>query len=491
MKLENLLSKKWVWILNFALLGIFFYSRLLNSLSIGGRWDLNEHIAFAYRIKDGLLSYSSGAADLFMPSSPYFPGVGLLSYFLSLFNIDIFANNQILLCLAVSIGAASFILIYKLTRKIYPQIPPISTLCLLSIFYIIFLRSYSGYMIEFKPDTILLVASLSILFLLDSKFNFNKLILASFILFFVSFFKQSAFLVYFLAFIFIFFNAFLSSKQKLLILSFFMFIGLSALGLIFSIDNVYFFTMQVMSYHSFVDLDEFLGYVMETLLLNSPFLVALLVALCTRFKALKTSKLKSIESKYFIFCLAWFIYYFFISTAKIGSNTGNTEVGLVVFFPFVIFGAYAIYNFLARFSNILQVCVIAMLALLLAYHLNGAIKHTKAYANSLTWHKEVKEYLMANFKDKSALVNGNTLIPALKAGIKNIGEFETMGHFLGDASFDTNSITSLFEKQIYDVIILDSMQSLLEADSKINKSILDSYIELKVPIQNLHILVRR
>lgn len=60
-------------------IGVFFLHLLCAGWIRGGRWDLNEQIAFAFRLIDGHSGYTNGGTDLFIPSSPYFPGVGILS----------------------------------------------------------------------------------------------------------------------------------------------------------------------------------------------------------------------------------------------------------------------------------------------------------------------------------------------------------------------------------------------------------------------------
>lgn len=179
--------------LSLCLIALFFITAALKSLVTGGRWDLNEQIAFAYRISDGIISYCNGITDLFFPSSPYFPGVGFLSYFYKILGIDdIFLNNQLMIITAVLIGILFFILIFKLTKKIYSSIPT-NIIFVLGILLLIFnFRSCLDYMIEFKPDTILLVVGLTSIFLFESnkKPTFLKYFIAGVLLFFVSFLKQ-------------------------------------------------------------------------------------------------------------------------------------------------------------------------------------------------------------------------------------------------------------------------------------------------------------
>ena len=91
----NLLKSKLINNLSIFLLTVFFLSLLFESFALGGRWDLNEQIAFSQRLMEGINSYANGQTDLFFPSSPYFPGVGYLSYIYSSIGFDDIYFNEI------------------------------------------------------------------------------------------------------------------------------------------------------------------------------------------------------------------------------------------------------------------------------------------------------------------------------------------------------------------------------------------------------------
>ena len=117
----NLATSKSVNNLTILLIVVFFLYILVNSLIEGGRWDLNEQIAFGDRLSSGISTYANGITDLYFPSSPYFPGVGFLSALYQYIGIDnIYVNNQLMLLTAVFIGLVYFILLRKLSMLFLP-----------------------------------------------------------------------------------------------------------------------------------------------------------------------------------------------------------------------------------------------------------------------------------------------------------------------------------------------------------------------------------
>ena len=235
---------------------IYLSSLYISALAKGGRWDLNEQIAFAQRMLSGNLLYANGETDLFFPSSPYFPGVGFLSYFYAQIGVDdVYLNNIIMLLTAVSIGVLYFILMAKLTVKIYPKLSSIEVYATLLVILMTNFSAYTSYMIEFKPDSILLLIGVASFFLLENHKqprNIN-LILVGFLLFISVFFKQSFFLIFLLCFILIFLNSHISLVKKMIISLTYALIALAALSIIFSIENIYYFTVEAMSMHYTLD----------------------------------------------------------------------------------------------------------------------------------------------------------------------------------------------------------------------------------------------
>ncbi len=444
-------SKYIIW-LTYGLIFTYFTQLMLKSLSLGGRWELNEQIAFGDRVVNGISSYANGITDLFFPSSPYFPGVGYLSAFFQYIGIDnIYINNQLMLIIAVSVGFIYFILLKKLTKKLYPTIPNIVIYFTLILFFITHFSLYIYYMKEFKPDTILLLLATLIFLILekDKKIPFTHIGMVAILLFITTFFKQSFFIVYFLAFLLIYTNNFFTLKEKVTILLSYAFIGLFALYLIFNIENLYYFTVEILGQHPMNDgYTHFLNY-RQGFDNNKIFLLVLMYFL---IKSHKQFSIQESKSKYFLFTLVWFIFAA-ISTAKSGGNIGNFEVGVIVFIPFVI---YTLHNAFKRYysDKSFYILVLIVLALMLTLNLAGLAKGTLKLKRTIQTNQISAKYLHENFNNKSAFIDGETYILAKMAGLNILTETTTIGHFNYILDYDMSHIKNALNEQKYDLIFL-------------------------------------
>lgn len=472
----NLLEKKSIRVLLNGLMFVLFTSFLIRALLIGGRWDLNEQIAFGYRLISGTASYSNGINDMFFPTSPYFPGVGYLSYFYMFIGPNnIYINNQLMLITAVFVGFLYFILLQKLTIKLYPRIPNNLVYFVLIILYATHFRAYMNYMIEFKPDTILLVFAIIAFFLLENikKPNIKNLILIGLILFVTTFFKQSFFLLYFYIFLLIFLNKYFSIKEKIIISITYVLIGTIALFFIFNISNLYYFSVHIMGQHPMMDLSSVIHFIINSIVQNIFFLITLLLFVVKRYNSFS---IDSLESKYFIFALFWF-FFSAISTAKVGGNTGNFEVGVIVFMPFVI---YTIDNLLKRFypQKIFAAVTYVVLFLGTLSYSYLSLNYCKGLIGKIKEDKAAIEFLSNNFNNKNAFIDGNTYIVAEMANLEVLTELETLAHFNNVPEYDFASLKNAIRLKKYDIFLLSQPKYdsfFLFADKNVREEIVENY----------------
>jgi hypothetical protein len=467
-----ILLKKTIKILSVALSTTYFTYLYLVSFFEGGRWVLNQQIAFAQRLHEGISSYANGQTDLFFPSSPYFPGVGLLSYLYSGIGIgNIYLNKLFMLGTAVTIGVIYFIQLQKLTLKIYPHLSKTFVLTIITILFATHFKSYISYMFEFKPDTILLVIGLILLFLIEKevKPNLKTLFVVGLLLFISVFFKQTFFIIYFLVFILIFFNSFLSAKEKIITLLSYSVIGLLALTIIFSIDNLYYFTVKVMSQHLMYDIKAILFIFGKSFIYNLIFCSSLLYFFYKRY--FKFS-LQSLETKYFIFAFAWFVFAS-LSAAKTGGQRGNVEVGFIVFIPFVI---YAFNEILKTFYNkwYYNFFIITVLAIGISAYSFKIITHTSLLANKLNEDYESIEFLSQEFKNKNVFVDDLTYIVAKASGLKIITDYDTVFFLNQIPNYDLSKLKNAINNNAYDLFFVTTNPCSYK-DTKICK-IEDSFI---------------
>jgi len=452
--MNHFTKSKYLVSLTYGLIIVYFMKLIVSTLYTGGRWDLNEQIAFGERFVHGLTSYANGINDLYFPSSPYFPGVGYLSAFLQYLGLDnLYYNNQFMLIIAVTIGVSYFFLLRKITRKLYPSVPNIIITSILILFFTTHFRAYIGYMIEFKPDTILLVLS-SIIFLIiekNKKINLLDIGIIALLLFIGTFFKQSFFLMYFLTFLLVLFNIFLTKKEKISILLAYSFIGIFALYFIFRVDNLFYFTVEAMGQHPMLNIKTIIYFFTKGFVFNIIFILALIYFIIRKYK--EFSILKA-ESKYFIFAFLWFVFSA-ISTAKLGGNTGNFEVGLIVFTPFVIYILDILFKKLYTNQKFYQF-IIAIFVIISIVYSYSLLKGIVKFINTIEERQSSVHYLHNKFNGRYVFVDGNTYILSKEAGLTILTEAETLGHFNNIPNYDMSHIKKALENQKYDLLFFQT-----------------------------------
>lgn len=439
--------------LSIILSSIFFINLLATSLYKGSNWILSEQIAFGQRLLEGISAYTNGQIDLFFPSSPYFPGVGYVSFFYSFFVPEsIYINEILMLVTAVLIGFIFFLQTQKLTVKIYPDIPKSVVLTAVILIFTTHFYSYSAYMIKFKPDVILLVFGIFALFILEknTKPSLTSLAIVGLLLFMVTFFKQSFFLIFFLVYLLILFNEYLNIKEKFFLFLFYFIIGLTALYFIFQIDNLYLYTIGVMSQHGMQDTAAIIRIFGGSLILNIVFCACLIYFITLRYK---NFSFKSLETIYFIFASFWLIFSS-MSALKIGGNRGNVEVGLIVFTPFVVKALYEIFrSFLTK--KYFYYFVSAILVIGILGNSYSSFMSSSFYLTKLKNDNASINFLSEKFKDRSVFIDGDSYIISMASGLVPITSTETVGHFNNISNYDLSSLKTAIQDKKYDLFFIE------------------------------------
>ena len=457
---------------------LFFINLLLYGLYNGGGWNLNQQIDFSDRLITGLSFYSDGENDLFVPSSPYFPGVGYLSYLIQIIGFtEISVVNIILMCIACSIGYVLFFLLTKLTSKIYPNIPKeiilITIVTLITTNFTAFFR----YVSSFKPDATLLVIGLTSLIILEktNKLKIYQLIQIGILLCLSVLFKQSFFLIYFLIYLAILFRKDLNIRQKIFILIAYSFFGLSIITALFiKVENLYTYTIETMSNHGFLGTKEILRIFGGTIVYNFIFIGLLLHFIILK---IRTKSFNNLELIYFTFSCAWLLFAL-ISSIKVGGNRGNSEVGLIVFLPFVCFSINELFKISSYKKKISLILKIIISVIIIPYYSISIIRNSKKvntkYNNDIT----IINYLNKNFKSKKAFVDSKTYMVSKESGLDIITEAETVGHFNLVENYDFSILKNAIENKKYDLIYLEKSLDFLK-DKEIQIKINDNYQSIK------------
>jgi hypothetical protein len=438
--------------LSLFLLIAFFLSLLLESLVTGGRWDLNEQIAFAQRLSEGINSYANGQTDLFFPSSPYFPGVGYLSYIYSSIGFDnIYFNEILMLSTAVLIGLIYCVMLQKLTLKLYPNISKTVIFTFSVILFATCFRSYFDYMKEFKPDTILLLIGLISFFIFEKnkKPSIIDLLVVGVLLFIAFLFKQSSFIIFILVYILVLKNLFFSFKEKFLILLSYSLLGILAIIFVFKTNNLYYYTIDAMSQHPMLDTSSIIYCFGSSFVYN----IIICISILYFFVKKKINlNIKSSETVYLIFSIVWFLFSV-ASAVKLGGNRGNIEVGLLVFIPFVIF---AINDFLKSIfqKKYFNFFVVVILISGISGYSFKLIKQANNFRTKLNEDQASINFLKNEFSGKNVFVDGDTYVIAKASGLNILTEAETVGHFNNIPNYDMSKLKNAIDDKIYDLFIL-------------------------------------
>jgi len=450
-------SKKYIFsnsMIN-ILIVLFIMNELLMGLIKGGRFNLNPQIALGERLIDGTLKYSSGISDLFITSSPYFPGVGILSSIYQILGVNnIYILNQIMIFSAIIIGLTYFEVLKRMTKLLFPQIPKRIIVIILFLFLITHFDLYKYYLSEFKPDTILLVISGFIFFLLSKNGVNNplKFISTLFLLFISAFFKQSAFLVFFLALLLIVFSKNISRYRKIFYSLFVFIVGISAISIIFNIENCFLYTVEMMSQHGFYNKYTIFSFIRDTFNQNPIYCCVLFMFLLSASIKIFRSNYSNNKLIYLGFSTVWFSYNI-IGMCKIGGNLGNSEVALIPFMPFVINEIYI------QFSNVnvekFQKISVKYFVIPLSIYLSIImLNQFRLFINYTTDNIAAIKYLNNNFKDKKAFIDTYAYPNASTAGLKVISDSHTSSSFFRINSDYIKPFAKIFQNQYYDLLYI-------------------------------------
>lgn len=455
---------------------LYFINILISALYTGGRWDLNQQIAFGDRFSNNIYTYSNGITDLYIPSSPYWPGVGFLSCAINNVLKDLYTTNQILITLALSIGGLYLYSIYKITLKIYPILRKRTTFTLLCIIYIMSFSLYKSYMVEFKPDTFLLLI-MSCIFLLhiaDESYSVKNIILITFLLFISTFFKQTSFILYVFTCLLILVSPKVRLLKKVIVTSIYVVVAALGMFLLFKIDNLFYYTVTIMRSHELLSFESILGTLKESFYFNFFFLLVIGYYFVLK---IRKSKYNKIEFLYYIFAILWFGFSF-ISMLKKGGNRGNFEVGIIVFLPFYL---YSLSFLIDKFGkpNLFLVPILLLLIMFSAYKIrnNSALLITKYETD-----RRIVEFMRSNnYKGKNAFIDGDTYVISKMSGINIITDYETTIHFNNIRGYDFRNLKVAFKDEYYDLIILSTNHCKFYEqyqDQDIKRSFLDNYIQV-------------
>ena len=338
MLLDNLCKKTTVYLLFIFI--IFLFSKSLGAID---RWDLLQQIAMS----DNFLISGSFYPDSDDPSSSdvsvYFPGVALLAVLLTKIG---FSSNlvEIMLCIASITILFFFLVQYKLATHFFgKKITPQKFVPIIVITSFSFFPTWFSYAVEFKPDIIALTIGLACVHLVlhrEVKATYIQIIFGGLVAGSAIIFKQQ-----YLAFIIgLSFHAFVFPTKKRLLFSASSLISMIAIIIVIYIDeNAWFWSIEVLKDDGIKSFSAILFDHYNLTLTILTFLVLYFGYIrlangyfCLEGLAPKLNYKNLVSSPW-----GWGVFFSILaalaSALKIGGNSGNTELGLVLLLPLFAF----------------------------------------------------------------------------------------------------------------------------------------------------------
>ena len=424
---------------------IFVVQLLFLSLGKGGGWDLGQQIAMADRAAVGQIYYSTQQDGFYLSSSPYFPGVSFLSMIVSKLSYE--HRETILLVLATSIGIALLLFLAFLAKKMGVKFQ--TSFALVVMYAVWFFALWKAYMTEFKPDSLLLLGAVGILFLFMKIERKQKLLLFYglfvVLLVLIGIFKQQGVAIYASVFLYVLFSKSIDLRTKVHLLFLSLSAGLVVLAIVIYIPNCFNNTVLVIMQHPLMPWGQIGEMFLNSFQKMWLFYVPLFLYFGT-FIFRKNTVLTKYERAWFFFAFPWMLLSL-LSAIKVGGNEGNIEVAVLPFLPYVVLYINRILQKSNEFKLMLYFC-----ALFTFYSLSlktrREYKHWKQFKEE---EKEIVAYLSVNFANKTVLYGGDDYMKVSRSKMRKKTEIDTALTF-GLGRYDLSLFYQEINKKGYDVI---------------------------------------
>ena len=427
------------------------------------RFNLIGQLALA----DNLEKYHQLYADINSENpifvSEYFPGIAYFIYFIKFFIPDNFIIE------AVLISSVAFIIFFfylnkKIISEIYPNNIDFKNYWLICIIFAFWLtREWLWYAVELKSDII----SFSLIFLAflisqpykkDLKKNYLKLTISIILIAYALIIKQQAIFLIMAILLYSLFNKNYFFKFFSLIT---LLIATFTYYVFYQNENLWFFTISVFADDSFLTINELLRAHYKEVILIAQFIIFILFSsfhnLCEiNFRSKLDYLISNLKSNIWFYLIFSFSITGIISSIKIGGNNGNSQLALILLFPFIyIF----IYNFK---KNVLIFVAYAVLI----FEIPNVIHSVNMYVSAKKFQSHVKK--IGDDKNKFILTDKFTYFGSRlmrkNNSIISLDTMKILNEHLLKESYNKDIFDNEVLKRNYDYIILTSV-----AERQINK----------------------
>ena len=489
--------KAFVGIASLFIFGIF----VSNKLIIGARWGGGLFLG-------GVDNWLSGGSlytqpDLGMTAGPVYSPGGLLVSLLARLLFGMNAETVIILIgglFAIFTFWGYAKLVADKRSKVYWYI-----LICLALFVLQFPEA-RFYLFEIHPDIPAIMCFVWGVLMLGCFINRKvKGYLIPATLFFLcsGLFKQNALFLFAGLGLFVLFTKKMTGKEKLLV---WLSEGLAGIGVIcimLSIDGCIYNCVDVMASHHLIGLYEYCTYVAFTLFHNFFFLVLLIYFIILLLQ--KKIIFKSIaEEMWFCSAVVWFLFCCY-GGAKEGSNSGNFEVALIAFMPFVLKSIEFLYILIKDYLEkkqlylnngpvlkntiITMICSIAILvsSLFIA-------KNISQFQLRLDDQNRFSQWLSINFEDKNVAYNAKIYEILKSAKINKTTDLYISAQYLMGSLISDEEMNSISQKEDWDIIITTAGSDAKEWPETFSRFVkMDSnrYPELSIYGDNIEVFIKK
>ena len=412
--------------------------------------------------------YAVAEGDI-TPSSPYFPGLVLLSL---VFRVIFGYGAETAIIITGGIVAVftfwGFSIIASDDKKKRFWLAIIAAL-----FFIIGFPSARKYLLEMHPDIP------ALMFFLWGIISLNKFLerrnkiyycIATLLFWFAGLFKQNAVFLYLGLAVFVLLSKKLKLKEKIGVIVSEFIAGIATLIVVVLIDGCWYNCVTVNSLNPLLSIKEYLHYGFSACRNNKLFIVialTYLVLLITRNIVQK----RVIEQMWFAASVGWLAFCMY-GAAKIGSNEGNTEATIIAVMPFVLISIDKLFTYIKEIIDInklkadlaavkakkfIRMLVIAIFSvvylagiLILVYKMDGRIKR---YNERIELQNEFSEWLSDNYKGKNIAYDTITYELFNNAAINKTTDFFTASEWSMGNIIDDEDLYNISIDEEWDVIV--------------------------------------
>ena len=443
---------------------VFLLITFMGSLGQVTRWDLLDQISMADNFIINGQMYPLSVDQLPHGVSVYFPGTALLANFIRLTGVDIYLVE--IMHLIASISVLIFLIIQiKLAQRLDDRLT-FGTGSFLVIFFCLFNTwHWWEYAREFKPDTIAIILGyigLITASMLRPNAKVLRVILGALICSAGLIFKQQ-----YIVFVFgiIIYCIVFPNKNRFVFSGI---LGLTSLVIAYylvSIPSLWFWNVTVLS-------DDGMLSIIDILIGNYHTLVRLFFTLFLGYQLLKLSQIKlvKLESvlswskiKAVVSTNPWIwaaipsMFAAFASAAKVGGNSGNTQLGLMLALPLLV----------VIFYQLKKSLIVGFTCLVLLTELTSLYFGPQQYSQALDLKKFVANSLENN---TNRIMTGSNVYFATRVSRKNPEAI--FYNYWTIAARDSTSLSIGFEKALSfepDYLIVENWPSnikILKADDR-------------------------